>query len=146
MGYNNAYSAYKDINVKTASQGRLIVLLYEEAVKQLTFASSLFDTSGDIPVKNIENFGKAIMKAQEIITELQVSLNMEKGGEIAKNLMALYIFFNKELTDANIKKDKSKIDSTLKMMKDLCESWRQASESSANAPAATIRQSVNIEG
>lgn len=146
MGYNNAYNAYKDINVKTASQGRLIVLLYEEAVKQLTLASSLFDANLGLPVKNIENFGKAVMKAQEIITELQVSLDMEKGGEIAKNLMALYIFFNKELTDANIKKDKSKIDSTLKMMKDLCESWRQASESSANAPAATIRQSVNIEG
>ena len=146
MGYNNAYNAYKDINVKTASQGRLIVLLYEEAVKQLTLASSFFDANQSLPVRNIENFGKAVMKAQEIITELQVSLDMEKGGEIANNLMALYIFFNKELTDANIKKDKSKIDSTLKMMKDLCESWRQASESSANAPAATIRQSVNIEG
>lgn len=146
MGYNNAYNAYKDINVKTASQGRLIVLLYEGAVKQLTLASSFFDANQALPVKNIENFGKAVMKAQEIITELQVSLDMEKGGEIANNLMALYIFFNKELTDANIKKDKSKIDSTLKMMKDLCESWRQASESSANAPAATIRQSVNIEG
>lgn len=146
MGYNNAYNAYKETNVKTASQGRLIVLLYEEAVKQLTLASSLFDAGSQLPVKNIEKFGKAVLKTQEIITELQVSLDMEKGGEIASNLMSIYIFFNKELTDANIKNDKTKIDSILKMMKDLCETWRQAAESSAVAPAAQVRQTLNIEG
>ncbi|MBQ0002362.1 MAG: flagellar export chaperone FliS [Treponema sp.] len=146
MGYNNAYNAYKETNVKTASQGRLIVLLYEEAVKQLTLASSLFDTAAQLPVKNIEKFGKAVLKTQEIITELQVSLDMEKGGEIAANLMSLYIFFNKELTDANIKKNKAKIDSTLKMMKELCETWRQAAETSANAQPVQVRQALNIEG
>ncbi|MBP5588775.1 MAG: flagellar export chaperone FliS [Treponema sp.] len=146
MAYNQAYNAYKTTNVKTASQGRLVVLLYEEAVRQLSSASSMYDADKKLPVKNIEKFGNAILKAQEIITELQVSLDMEKGGEIASNLMALYIFFNKQLTEANIKKDKDVLDSILKMMKDLCESWTQAAASSANAPAAPVQQTLNIEG
>lgn len=145
MGYNQAYNAYRDTNVKTASQGRLIVLLYEEAVKQLTLAVSLFDGE-KLPVNNIEKFGKAILKTQEILTELQVSLDMEKGGEIAKNLMSLYIYFNRELTEANIAKDKNKIQPILKMLSELCDSWRQAAASSANQPAGKVQQTLNIEG
>ena len=146
MGYNQAYNAYRDTNVKTASQGRLIVLLYEGAVKQLTLANSMFDENGKLPVRSIEAFGKAILKAQEIITELQVSLDMEKGGEIAKNLMSLYIFFNKELTETNISKDQKRLEPIMKMISDLCESWRQAAASSANAPQAQVQQTLNIQG
>ncbi len=146
MGYTQAYNAYKETNVKTASQGRLVVLLYEEAVRQLTLASSLFSEDSNLPVQNIERFGKSILKSQEIITELQVSLDMEKGGEIAKNLMALYIFFNRQLTDANIKKDKAIVESILKMMSELCESWRQAAASSATMQTAKVQQALNIEG
>lgn len=146
MGYTQAYNAYKETNVKTASQGRLVVLLYEEAVRQLTLASSLFSEDSNLPVQNIERFGKSILKSQEIITELQVSLDMENGGEIAKNLMSLYIFFNRQLTDANIKKDKAIVDSILKMMSELCESWRQAAASSATMQTAKVQQALNIEG
>lgn len=146
MGYNQAYNAYRDTNVKTASQGRLIVLLYEGAVKQLTLANSMFDGNGKLPVRSIEAFGKAILKAQEIITELQVSLDMEKGGEIAKNLMSLYIFFNKELTETNISKDQKRLEPIMKMISDLCESWRQAAASSANAPQTQVQQTLNIQG
>ena len=146
MGYAQAYNAYKETNVKTASQGRLVVLLYEEAVRQLTLASSLFSEDSNLPVQNIERFGKSILKSQEIITELQVSLDMEKGGEIAKNLMALYIFFNRQLTDANIKKDKAIVESILKMMSELCESWRQAAASSATTQTTKVQQALNIEG
>lgn len=146
MGYTQAYNAYKETNVKTASQGRLVVLLYEEAVRQLTLASSLFSEDSNLPVQNIERFGKSILKSQEIITELQVSLDMEKGGEIAKNLMALYIFFNRQLTDANIKKDKAIVESILNMMSELCESWRQAAASSATTQTTKVQQALNIEG
>lgn len=146
MGYNQAYNAYRDTNVKTASQGRLIVLLYEGAVKQLTLANSMFDENGKLPVRSIEAFGKAILKAQEIITELQVSLDMEKGGKIAKNLMSLYIFFNKELTETNISKDQKRLEPIMKMISDLCESWRQAAASSANAPQTQVQQTLNIQG
>ena len=146
MAYQNAYSAYQKNNVSTASQGRLVVLLYEGAVKHLTAAKNLFGQENKLKPNQIEQFGIHIQKTQAIITELQVSLDMEKGGEIAKNLMALYIFFNRQLTDANIKKDKAIVESILKMMSELCESWRQAAASSATTQTTKVQQALNIEG
>lgn len=144
--YTNAYTAYQKANVNTASQGRLVVLLYEGAVKQLSQAVSLFEPDGKILAKNIEQFGKNLQKAEAIISELEVSLDMEKGGEIAKTLMALYLFFNEELMQANINKDKAKIESVLKMLKDLLESWRAIAASTANTTINTSENRISIQG
>jgi len=145
MGFQNAYNAYQKNNVSTASQGRLVVLLYEGAVKHLSAAINLFEADGSLKACNIEEYGIHIQKAQAIITELQVSLDMEKGGEIAKNLMSLYVFFNEELVDAAIRHNKEKLQSVNKMMNDLAESWRVISNSTANAPAAKVNNALNIE-
>lgn len=145
MGFQNAYNAYQKTNINTASQGRLVVLLYEGAVKNISSAINLFESDGKLRAKNIEKFGIYIQKAQAIITELQVSLDMEKGGEIAKNLMSLYVYFNEELMDASIKHDKSKLQSINKMLSDLTDAWRTVSNSTANAPAAKVKETVNIE-
>ena len=146
MGYSNAYNAYQKTNVNTASQGRLVVLLYEGIVKQLTLAETYIEEDGKIKPKNIEKFGICIQKAQAIITELQVSLDMEKGGDIARNLMSRYVFFNEELLAANINHNKEKIEFVLKMVKDLADSWRQIANSVANAPAANVQSVLNIQG
>jgi len=146
MGYSNAYNAYQKTNVNTASQGRLIVLLYDGIIKQLTLAGTFIENDGKIKAKNIEQFGICIQKAQAIITELQVSLDMEKGGDIARNLMSLYVFFNEELLAANINHNKEKLEFVLKMVKDLAESWRKVANSTANAPAATVQNVLNIQG
>ena len=146
MGYSNAYSAYQKTNINTASQGRLVVLLYEGIIKQLTTALTYIDSKGKITPANIEKYGICIQKAQAIITELQVSLDMEKGGDIARNLMSLYVFFNEELLAANINHDKEKLEFVLKMVKELAESWKQVANSVANAPAANIQNALNIQG
>jgi len=146
MPLPNAYSTYQKNNVNTASQGRLVVLLYEGAIKHLTAAINLIDADQKIKPGNIEQYGIHLQKAQAIITELQVSLDMEKGGDIAKNLMSLYVFFNQELMTASINHDKSKIEFVLKMMNELVASWRQISNSKANAPAQTVQGALNIKG
>ncbi|MCQ2589920.1 MAG: flagellar export chaperone FliS [Treponema sp.] len=146
MAYSNAYTAYQKTNVSTASQGRLVVLLYEGAIKQLTAALSYIGFDGKILPSNIEKFGICIQKTQAIITELQVSLDMTKGGEIAKNLMSLYVYFNEELVDASINKNRNKIEFVLNMMNQLLASWKVVANSTANAPAAKIENSLNITG
>ncbi|MBR6340889.1 MAG: flagellar export chaperone FliS [Treponema sp.] len=146
MGYSNAYTAYQKTNINTASQGRLVVLLYEGIIKQLTTALTYIDSKGKITPANIEKYGNCIQKAQAIITELQVSLDMEKGGDIARNLMSLYVFFNEELLAANISHNREKLEFVLKMVKDLTESWRQIANSVANAPAASVQNALNIQG
>ena len=146
MGYQNAYNAYQKTNISTASQGRLVVLLYEGAVKQLTTALTYIEDDGHILPGNIEKFSICIQKTQAIITELQVSLDMEKGGDIARNLMSLYLYFNEELVSANINHDRAKIEFILKMLNNLVDSWRQIANSVANAPAAKIQNALNIQG
>ncbi len=146
MAYQNAYAAYQKTNVNTASQGRLVVLLYEGAVKHLNAAINLFDAEGKLKPGDIEQFGIHLQKTQAIITELQVSLDMEKGGDIARNLMALYVYFNEEIMDATINHSRQKLQTILKMVNDLTESWRTIANSTANAPAAKVANAVNIEG
>ncbi len=146
MAYQNAYAAYQKTNVNTASQGRLVVLLYEGAVKHLKAALNLFDENDKIKAANIEQFGIHLQKAQAIITELQVSLDMEKGGDIARNLMSLYVYFNEELMDATISHNKQKIEFVLNKVDELAEAWRTIANSTANAPAAKVASTLNIQG
>ncbi len=147
MGFaNNPYSAYQTTAVKTASQGRLVVMLYQGAAKELSAAFSCFEADDKIPAKKIEEFGRHIMKTQEIISELQVSLDMEKGGQISQNLMSLYVYFNKELMDVNINQDKKKLSFILDMIKQLGSAWEIASSSTANTTAQNVQQTLNITG
>ena len=144
--YNQAYNAYKKASVNTASQAELVVLLYEGAVKKLASASSKFGPDGKLPVANIESFSSDVLRAEEIITELQFSLDMQKGGEIARNLMSLYLYFNDQLRSANISKNKEKIDSVLNMMSQLADSWRQAAEKSNGTVPPQSQPALNSEG
>ncbi|MDR1869236.1 MAG: flagellar export chaperone FliS [Treponema sp.] len=127
MGYKNASSTYKETKVKTAGQGQLIIMLYDEAIRQLTKAVELLETDNKQkkdPSK-IEQISKAVMKAEEIITELMVSLDFEQGGEISKNLFALYTWFNRELLEANIAQDIKRIKTVKDMLSELGNSWNE---------------------
>ena len=146
MSYQNAYTAYQRTNVNTASQGRLVVLLYEGAIKHINAAINLFNENDKIKASDIEQFGIHIQKAQAIITELQVTLDMEKGKDIARNLMSLYLYFNEELMDANINHNKTKLQFVVQMLNELAESWRIIANSTANAPAAKVQNALNIVG
>lgn len=143
--YNQAYNAYKKASVKTASPAELVVLLYEGAVKKLASASSKFTADGKIPVAQIESFSADILRAQEIITELQVSLDMEKGGQIAQNLMSLYLYFNDQLRSANISRSKEKIDFVHNMMSELSATWKKAAENTVTMPSMQRQHTLNIQ-
>ena len=126
MAYSNALSTYKETKIKTAGQGQLIVMLYDEAVKQLTRALEMMDSNKQKkdPGK-IEQISKSVMKTEEIVTELMVSLDFERGGEISKNLFALYSWFNRELLEANIAQDTGRITAVKNMLADLKDTWSQ---------------------
>lgn len=146
MAFGNPYAAYQTTAVKTASQGKLVVMLYQGAERELSAAQNCFGADDKLPASAIERFGKHIMKAQEIINELQVSLDMDKGGQIAQNLMSLYVYFNKELMNISINQDKGKLRLILDMIKQLGSAWEAAA---SNTQADTIPQAqrtLNITG
>ena len=133
MSYKNALSTYKETRIKTAGQGQLIIMLYNEAIKQLDTAYELMqlnDTEKKDPGK-IEKIGRAIVKTQEIVSELMASLDFEEGGDIAKNLFSLYMWFNRELLEANIKQDSLRIGSVRNLLEGLRTAWQEVISTNA---------------
>ena len=128
MAYKNGLSAYRETRIKTAGQGQLIIMLYDAAIKQLDSAleNIQLNTGVKKDPSRIEKIGKSVLKTQEIVTELMVSLDMEAGGEIASNLFALYTWFNRELLESSIAQDAKRIAVVRGMLADLRGSWHEA--------------------
>lgn len=114
--YNNAYNAYKNNAVNTASKGNLLLMLYDGGIKFLRFAVIAIED------KNIQKANEYLIKTQNIISELMVTLNFDTG-EIAKKLYSLYEYMNNELIEANITKDKEKVIVVKEMLEDLRNTW-----------------------
>jgi flagellar protein FliS len=138
---HNALSAYKETRIRTASQGQLVVMLYDEAVKQLDRGLELLslNKSGKKDPSRIEIIGNAIVKTRDIITELMVSLDFDRGGEIAQNLFSLYTWFNKELMEAHMAMDTARVTDVRDMLNDLRGAW-------AETTAKTSAQGRAVEG
>jgi flagellar protein FliS len=148
VAYKNALSTYKETRIKTASQGQLIIMLYDEAVKQLDRALELLalNQEGKKDPGKIEQTGKAIMKTEEIVTELMVSLDFEQGGEIAKNLFALYTWFNRELLESNISQDIKRITVVRNMLNELRSAWFEIASKNTAETAGREAVGLNIAG
>ena len=146
MVYTEAFTAYRETGVKTASKGRLIVMLYDGAIKELTTAKDKIRLDGRVELYDLDRFNASCIRAQEIITELMISLDTQEGGEIAENLMALYIFFNQELLQANVHRDKKKIVFVLEMMTSLRDSWAQAVNSAPVLETGKVFNTIDING
>ncbi len=112
----NPYRKYVKNAVETATPLMLIIMLYDEAIKMCTLASQ------DMGIDK-QSVHTKLIKAQKIVTELTVSLNMEAGGEVAENLKSIYIYLHMRLVEANIENNKAKVEEVLKILKDLREAW-----------------------
>ena len=143
MPNKNPYDQYKETQVNTANQGKLIVMLYDGAIKFLNIAVDNLGTPKTYDIANTN-----IIKAQDIITELLLSLNMTEGGEIAKNLFDLYMFFKKQLLDANIAKNADIIKPVISNLTELRGAWDQISGNEAKTDKMNMggKGSFSVEG
>ncbi|AJQ26081.1 flagellar export chaperone FliS [Pelosinus fermentans] len=113
---NNPYAQYKRMQVETASQGRLIIMLYDGALKNLRNAQHC------ITSKDINGAHRMLIKAQDIIKELNFTLNMS-AGEISNNLRNLYLYMLQRLVEANMAKDNTKIEEVVELLSTLKGAW-----------------------
>lgn len=111
---------YRKTQVATVDRGRLIVLLYEGAISFLTKAKAC-QQEEDIP-----GSCNLINRAQDIIDELNASLNMDQGGDIATNLRRLYLFMGDQLVKAKVSGQQEHLDEVIRMLTTLNEAWREA--------------------
>ncbi len=111
--------AYMQTQITTTNQGELLLMLYAGAIKFLTRARE------EIEKKNYSEKGMLISKAMDVIAELDGSLNMERGGELSKNLHQLYMFCNSHLLKASIKMNAKFVDDVINILEGLRSAYAQ---------------------
>jgi flagellar protein FliS len=123
-------------------------MLYNEAVRQLEKALNILELNdaGKKDPGRIEIISKAIVKTQEIISELMVSLDFEQGGDIAKNLFSLYTWFNRALMEANISQDAMQIKIVHDHIDQLRTAWQEIVATSTVETVSQEMLGVNIAG
>lgn len=121
MSFGSAkyYEEYKQNEVSTSNQGKLILMMYEGAIRNVTQALACLEK------KNVAGKSVHISKTVSIINELSMALNMKKGGEVAEKLERLYQHLMRQLTLANIKAEPKILLSTLKVLTTLQSGWEE---------------------
>jgi flagellar protein FliS len=128
--YNAAARTYVQTQVTTAKPGDVIVLLYEGALKFLAQAKVKM-AEGDVAAQGI-----LLSKAIDIISELDASLNMQKGGNLGENLHKLYFYCNTRLLQANLNLDPKFIDEVMTILSSLKSAFEEISQSQPYSPGA----------
>lgn len=114
-----SYDQYRITQVQTASPTTLVVMLYDGAIRFLGAARR------HLKDRRLDAANNDLLRAQDIIRELLVGLNLEAGGELAQNLYRLYDFMLSELVRANVTKDAAVLDPVLRMLSELRGAWAE---------------------
>ncbi|MFH2000033.1 MAG: flagellar export chaperone FliS [Planctomycetota bacterium] len=124
-----AIERYKKNIILSAPPGKLLLMLYDGAIKNMNTAVQ------KLKENDRAGFSLHIGKGQAIISELLSSLDMKIGGEIAKNLENLYLFVINQLTESNIKCTDKGIVHALHIIRTLKDGWHEAIKKTSNEHA-----------
>lgn len=121
----NIANSYRKTQINTASPGQRVVLMYEGLVKELKKGKSgIVKSKTDISAMEVAH--NALSLSSQIILELRLALDMEKGGEIAQNLQSLYDFWITQISEANTQKDAKMLNPIITMAEELRDTWKEA--------------------
>lgn len=135
------YMNYKNSTVETAGPGKLLLMLYNAAIRDLESAIQ------KIAEKDLEAAHKLIIKAQDIITEFMCTLNMDY--EISGKLLSLYEYLHHRLVEANVRKDVEIITEVRGFLVELRDTWQEAVNKTSGAAqrvAAGGGGGINVRG
>ncbi|WP_054693897.1 flagellar export chaperone FliS [Syntrophomonas palmitatica] len=136
-----AYDQYRKTSVESASPGRLLLMLFEGAIRFVDNAKRSIDE------KDIESAHNNIIKAQNIMLQLMSSLNMEY--EISNQLFNLYEYIYYQLMMANTKKDLAILAEVRELLSDFQKTWDEAIKkagSSKSVVESGMTEGINIKG
>jgi flagellar secretion chaperone FliS len=143
MTYQNIRSGlYKETSVNTASPTKLVVMLYEGAIRFLTRAAE------DIRNRDLVRKGESISRAVAIIQHLQMTLDTEKGQEIAQDLDRLYKYTLSRVLDGSTKLDATAIEEAIKVLSELVPAWEEiaSKEQQQFVPPALLATAATTGG
>lgn len=129
-GYGAYSQAYQKAAVNTVDQRKLILMLYDGAIKFLTHAVEKMEKN------DVYEAHTNLIRGKSIIAELLSSLNLEGGGDIARNLQRLYAYMFNELIDANLNKEPDRVQRVVHLLKELRTAWQNLKPGTAPATPA----------
>lgn len=134
------WQSYRQVSLQTASRGQLVLMLYDGAIRFLE--RSLGGFAVEDPGEANAMINNNIVRAQDIIRELDNSLNVESGGELASTLRKLYQYFDWRLTESNLQKTAVGVEEVIGRLTVLREAWFTALQGPrqdvANRPALAL--------
>ncbi|MEW6749554.1 MAG: flagellar export chaperone FliS [Candidatus Latescibacterota bacterium] len=140
---SGAHKQYNQVQIQTATKGKLIVLLYQGAIRHMKKALLHMER------KEIEAKGNCLIRAQDIVLELLYALDHEmlrSGNELALNLQRLYLYCYRRLVQANIHMDRRAIEEVVALMTNLLEAWQQVAVGERRAEVAAPSTGVALTG
>lgn len=129
-----AYDQYKKTSVETMPPGKLLLMLYNGAIKDIDSAKKA------ITEKNVDRAHQEIMKTEDILVELMSTLNMDY--DISHQLFSLYEYMYNQLIQANLKKDVALLNEVQQFMTELRDVWEQA-EKEVNTQNSANNKTLN---
>jgi flagellar protein FliS len=137
MGYpQDGASKYKQTSVESASKEKILLMLYEGAIKNIKLAKKALEE------KRIADKGTYLGKAHAIVSELMSSLDHNIGGQLTKDLESLYIYILQEMTRGNLENDATYFDRIIKLLETLYDGWTKAVETVRKDKAIAKGKSV----
>ena len=118
--------SYKTISLETAPRGQLVLMLFDGAIKFLERAKLGFGIED--PVEMNETVHNNITRAQDIINELNSTLNMDQGGEVAVVLRDLYVYLDNRLFESNIRKELEGVQEVIDRLSTVQAGWSEMLE------------------
>jgi flagellar protein FliS len=126
--YAAAKQAYTASSVMTASPERLVVMLYDGAIRFLRQAATAMRAS------DLQQARNRLGRAEAIIDELNMALDMSQG-ELPEQLRAIYLFCKRYLIEATLRRDPDRIERVVSLLAELRESWDAIAAESIRATA-----------
>ncbi|HEY3060876.1 MAG TPA: flagellar export chaperone FliS [Chloroflexota bacterium] len=123
----NAYQVYRQTQAQTAAPGELVVMLYRGAVRFVSTAITAIE-GNDIEAAHVN-----LVRTQAIIAELLETVDLERGGAIADQLVSIYEYLNHRLIEANLRKDAEPAREVERYLRDLLPAWEEAARQAAPA-------------
>ena len=131
MQRNNPYEAYTQVNINTADQRQLIMMLYDGALRFMKKGVK------KIEQQELEGAHNYLVRSREIVAELLATLRPEKGGELGDNLKRLYTYAFNRLVEANLLKDPEIVEEVIGIMSTLRDGWAQIKTTGAKTSGSS---------
>lgn len=136
---NSALNVYQKNQVQTNTPEKLVLMLYEGAIKFISKGIKAIEE------KDIQEANNNLIRSQDIMLELMSGINFE-AGDIAKNLYAIYEYMHHRLMQANLKKEKELAEEVLNMVRELRDAWSQMLKENKASNGNSKKKTISASG